>query len=60
MNDITIGLDQNENEEDLLIYEIADEMLEPAYTGNEKAGNFTVWWAVPPCTIAPALSGCGN
>jgi hypothetical protein len=35
---MTIGRDQNE--EDLLIYEISDEVLEN--TGNEKA-NFTQW-----------------
>jgi hypothetical protein len=40
MNNITIGLDQNE-EDDLLIYEISDEMLEN--TGNQKAGNITQW-----------------
>jgi hypothetical protein len=36
---MTIGLDQNE--EDLLIYEISDEALENA--GNEKAGVITQW-----------------
>jgi hypothetical protein len=42
MNDKTRPLDQNE--EDLLIYEISDEALETAaYAGNEKAGIFTQW-----------------
>ena len=41
MNDMTNGLDQNE--EDLLINEISDEALETAVcTGHEKAGNYTL------------------
>jgi len=49
MNDMTIGLDQNE--EDLLIHEISDEALETVCTGNEKAGNYTL----AACT---GLSAC--
>ena len=41
MNYKTRPLDQNE--EDLLIYEISDEVLETAYAGNEKPGIFTQW-----------------
>ena len=40
MNDITIGLDQTE--EEILTYEVSDEALEAtAGTGKEKAGNYT-------------------
>jgi hypothetical protein len=50
MNDITIGLDQNE--EDLIMYEISDEALETAAgTGMEKAANYTLGF----CT---GLSAC--
>lgn len=41
MNNMTIELDQNE--EDVLIYEISDELLETAYIRNETAGNITLW-----------------
>jgi hypothetical protein len=41
MNDMTIGLDQNE--ECLLINEISDEALETAVcTARKKAGNYTL------------------
>jgi hypothetical protein len=50
MSDITIGLDQTE--EEMLTYEISDETLETAAgMGSEKAGNYTLYY----CT---ALSLC--
>jgi hypothetical protein len=53
MNDKTRPLDQNE--EDLLIYEISDEAVETAAcAGNEKAGIFTQWICLL-CTFAQAL-----
>jgi hypothetical protein len=43
MNDMTIGLDQTEQE--MFTYEVSDEALESATgTGNEKAGNYTLWY----------------
>jgi hypothetical protein len=45
VNNITIGLDQNEDD-DLLIYEISDEVLENA--GNERANTFTQWVCTAP------------
>ena len=50
MNDMTIGLDQNE--EEILTYEVSDEALESAGgTGKEKVGNYTLGF----CT---GLSAC--
>ncbi len=50
MNDMTIGLHQND--EDLLAYEICDEVLETAAcTGHAKAGSYTL----AACT---GLSAC--
>lgn len=50
MNDMSIGLEQNE--EEILAYEVSDEALETAGgAGREKAGNYTLGF----CT---GLSAC--
>ena len=50
MNDMTIGLEQTE--EEMLTYEVADEALESA-TGNERAGNYTLFF----CTALDLCPG---
>jgi hypothetical protein len=43
MSDMTIGLEQTE--EEMLTYEISDDALESTTgTGNEKAGNYTLYF----------------
>ena len=43
MNDMTIGLEQTE--EEMLTYEVSDEALESATgAGNERAGNYTLYF----------------
>jgi hypothetical protein len=50
MNDMSIGLDRNE--EEILAYEVSDEALETAAgAGREKAGHYTLGF----CT---GLSAC--
>jgi hypothetical protein len=52
MNDITIGLDQTE--EEILTYEVSDEALEAtAGTRKEKAGNYT-FGACTGLSVCPA------
>ncbi|MGB8894883.1 MAG: hypothetical protein WA322_16750 [Pseudolabrys sp.] len=52
MNNMTIGLEQTE--EEMLTYEVSDEALESATgTGNEKAGNYTLYF----CTALDLCPG---
>jgi hypothetical protein len=52
MNDMTFGLDQTE--EEMLTYEVSDRALESAAgTGNEKAGNYTLFY----CTALDLCPG---
>ncbi|HSV23438.1 MAG TPA: hypothetical protein VLJ17_10465 [Xanthobacteraceae bacterium] len=52
MNDMTIGIDQTE--EEVLTYQVSDEALETAAgMGKEKAGNYTLGF----CTGLAACPG---
>jgi hypothetical protein len=52
MNDMTIGLEQTE--EEMLTYEVSDDALESATgTGREKAGNYTLYF----CTALDLCPG---
>jgi hypothetical protein len=52
MNDMTIGLEQTE--EEMLAYEVSDEALECATgAGNARAGNYTLYF----CTALDLCPG---
>ena len=50
-------IEPDQNEEDLLVYEISDEMLEN--TGSDKAGIFTQWVCTAVWSLARSVFRSG-